>query len=123
MEVVKEKCLPAFDAKEVSLSSSVEIAFSSPIHIGFGKITLVSTKYGADITVDVTDKEHCVIRDDQTTLVIFGFSLLGSETYQVTFPTGIVLSASGSKCSTVSDYFFTTMPGMHTSYLLIFISD
>lgn len=79
--------------------------------MGTGKITLLSSRYGADIVVDVTDASHCVIRDDQLSLVIFGLSFLGSETYQVTFPAGIVLSASGSKCGALSDYTFTTMAG------------
>lgn len=111
-EVVKEKCVPAFNAADVSLTANIEIAFSSAIHLGSGVITLVSTKYGADITVDVTDANHCVIREDSMSLLLFGFSFLGSETYQVTFPAGIVLSASGSKCGTVSDFFFTTMAGL-----------
>lgn len=94
------------------MTSSIEIAFSSEVHIGTGVVTLVSTTFGADITIDVTDSNHCVLRDDAKSILLFGFSLLGSEKYQVTFPAGIVLSASGSKCGTVTDYFFETMPGM-----------
>ena len=89
----------------------MEIAFSSEVHLGSGKVTLVSSHYNADIVVDVTDAAHAVIREDKLSLVLFNLPLLGSETYQVTFPAGIVLSASGSKCGTVSDYFFTTLPG------------
>lgn len=118
-DVVKERCVPAFDAKEVSLTSSIEIAFSSEVHIGTGIVTLVSTTFGADITIDVTDSNHCVLRDDAKSILLFGFSLLGSEKYQVTFPAGIVLSASGSKCGTVTDYFFETMSGMNILCFLI----
>ena len=108
---MKEKCIPAFGESDVSLTSGVEIAFSSEVHIGFGKITLVSTLFKADVTVDVTDATHCAISTDSKSLLIFGLNLIGSETYQVSFPAGVVLSASGSKCGTVSDYFFTTKPG------------
>lgn len=94
------------------MTSSIEIAFSSEVHIGTGVVTLVSTTFGSDITIDVTDSDHCVLRDDAKSILLFGFSLLGSEKYQVTFPAGIVLSASGSKCGTASNYFFETMPGM-----------
>ena len=108
---MKEKCVPAFGESDVSLTSGIEIAFSSEIHLGFGKITLVSTVFKSDMTIDVTDASHCAISNDARSLFIFGLDLIGSETYQVTFPAGIVLSASGSKCGTVSDYFFTTKPG------------
>lgn len=112
-DVVIEKCVPSSYQENVDLKPSITIAFSSRIHIGSGNIEIHSKNYHpeASVVVDVKDSNHVVVNFDEMSITIFDISLMGNEQYQVLFPAGIVLSASGSKCGTTDIFYFTTKIG------------
>lgn len=112
-DVVPEKCVPAFNQRDVALKPFITIAFSSRVHIGSGKIEIRSKTNHPDasVTVDVKDANHVVLSSDEMGLSIFDISLMGNEEYQVLFPAGVVLSASGTKCGTTDAFVFTTKTG------------
>lgn len=112
-DVVPEKCIPSFNQVDVEMKPRITIAFSSRIHLGSGSIELRSKNHHpeASVVVDVKDVDHVAIDSDEMSLSVFGVSLMGSEVYQVLFPAGVVLSASGSKCGTTSEFTFTTKIG------------
>lgn len=108
-DVVPAKCSPSFGSTDVPIRPAIIIAFSSIIHLGSGKITLSSTNHPlTSEVIDVLDTTHVSLTDDALALLVFGVRLNGNDHYQVTFPAGLVRSASGSYCGTTDDFKFST---------------